>query len=392
MLASSLRCGLDRLRDENFEPLRGCRLGVCCNRSAIDGQGNRLEHLLRDTAIDVVRWFEPEHGIETTAQDMETVVSSRPEVISLYGDDEASLRPDPNALEDLDLLLFDIQDIGSRYYTFAATLRYILEVAADTGTRVMVLDRPNPIGGIAVEGGTVQPGFESFVGASPLSIRHGLTMGEIARLLVGPLGIDADLTVIPCQGWSREMWQQDGSLPWVAPSPNMPTPDTALIYPGLCLIEGTELSEGRGTRRPFHTVGAPWLDADHLADAIEGRSRRMELQGVSFSPVHFVPQFQKFAAQQCHGIEIEVIDPAAVDALLLGVIVLEQARAQDPERFRWRTETYEFIDDPIAIDLLWGGSDLRMGLEEGLSPRDLIEAREGERRQFLDLRQQILLY
>ncbi len=392
MLASSLRCGLDRLRDENFEPLRGRRLGVCCNRSAIDGHGTRLEDLLLDAAIDVVRWFEPEHGIETTAQDMEAVVSSRPEVISLYGDDEASLRPDPNALEDLDLLLFDIQDIGSRYYTFAATLRYILEVAADTGTRVMVLDRPNPIGGSAVEGGTVHQGFESFVGASPLCIRHGLTMGEIARLLVGPLGIDADLTVIPCQGWSREMWQQDGSLPWVAPSPNMPTPDTALIYPGLCLIEGTDLSEGRGTRRPFHTVGAPWLDADHLADAIEGRSRRMELQGVSFSPVHFVPQFQKFAAQQCHGIEIEVIDPSAVDALLLGVIVLEQARAQDPERFHWRTETYEFIDDPIAIDLLWGGSDLRMGLEEGLSARDLIEAREGERRQFLDLRQQILLY
>jgi uncharacterized protein YbbC (DUF1343 family) len=392
MLASVIQCGLDRLRDESFESLRGCRIGVCCNRSAIDGHGTGLEHLLLDTAIDVVRWFEPEHGIEATAQDMETVVSNRPEVISLYGADEASLRPDPNALEDLDLLLFDIQDIGSRYYTFAATLRYILEGAALTGTRVMVLDRPNPIGGVAVEGGTIHPGFESFVGASPISIRHGLTMGEIAQLLVGPLGIAADLTVIPCQGWSREMLPQDSAFPWVAPSPNMPTPDTALIYPGLCLVEGTDLSEGRGTRRPFHRVGAPWLDADRLADAIEARSRQMELQGVNFSPVHFVPQFQKFAAQQCHGIEIEVIDPSAVDALLLGVTVLEQARAQDPERFRWRTETYEFIEDPIAIDLLWGGSDLRLGLEQGGSPRDLIEAREEERLQFLALRQEILLY
>ena len=392
MLASALQCGLDRLRDENFEPLRGRRLGVCCNRSAIDGHGTRLEDLLLDAAIDVVRWFEPEHGIETTAQDMETVVSSRPEVISLYGDDEASLRPDPNALEDLDLLLFDIQDIGSRYYTFAATLRYILEVAALTGTRVMVLDRPNPIGGIAVEGGTVHQGFESFVGASPLCIRHGLTMGEIARVLTGSVGIRAELEVVPCRGWNRQVMQRESGVPWVPPSPNMPTPETALIYPGMCLVEGTDLSEGRGTERPFHRVGAPWIDADLLVSAMDLRSRQMQLQGLAFSPVHFTPTFQKYAGQQCHGIEIEVIEASVVDSLLLGVIFLEQARAQDPELFRWRTDPYEFVTDPIAIDLLWGGSDLRHGLEQGLSPRDLIEARESERCQFLELRQQHLLY
>ncbi|MDE0959499.1 MAG: DUF1343 domain-containing protein [Planctomycetota bacterium] len=392
MAMISVQCGLDRLRDENFESLRGRRIGVCCNRSAIDGHGTRLEEWLVAAGIEVVRWFEPEHGIAATAQDMETVVSNRPEVISLYGADEASLRPASSTLEDLDLLLFDIQDIGSRYYTFGATLRYILEVAALTGTRVMVLDRPNPIGGIAVEGGTVHQGFESFVGASPISIRHGLTMGELALLLVGPLGIDADLQVIPCQGWSREMLQPDGPLPWVAPSPNMPTAETALIYPGICLVEGTVLSEGRGTDAPFHRVGAPWIDADRLAETMKLRSKQMGLLGVSFSPVHFVPEFQKFARQQCHGIEIKVIDASAVDALLLGVITLEQARAQDPELFRWRTDRYEFIEDPLAIDLLWGGDDLRLGLEQGISPRDLIWAREEERCQFLALRQEILLY
>ncbi len=387
-----VRSGLDQIRDGGWQQIRQQRIGVCCNRSAVDEKGIHLADLLAAEGIEVTRWFEPEHGLDTTAQDMEPIDSPSPAVVSLYGNDEDSLHPRRQHLEDLDLLLFDIQDIGTRYYTFAATLRYILEVAASTDTRVIVLDRPNPLGGEVIEGGTVRSGFDSFVGASPISIRHAMTMGEIATLLVGPLGLEADLQVIGCQGWQRSMRFEECGLPWIAPSPNMPTVDTAMIYPGMCLIEGTDLSEGRGTEHPFHWIGAPWFDATELVTAIEKRCSEMDLHGVSFSPVSFTPRFQKFSGRRCHGIDIEIAAGGTIESLLLGVIVLEQARRFDVERFRWRSECYEFVSDRPAIDLLWGGSDLREGLEEGLSPREIIAGRESERQQFIELRQQALLY
>lgn len=392
MPSSVVSCGLDQFSTEGFLAIRGSKVGVCCNPTAVDQQLRHLSFLLAEVGIRVERFFAPEHGIDGRLQDMETVVSQRADVVSLYGDDESSLRPDASDLSDLDVVIFDIQDIGTRYYTYAATLRYLLEVAAETGTRVIILDRPCPIGGNAVEGGTVHAGFESFVGALPVSIRHGMTMGEIGRFLVEVVGIAVDLQVIPCRGWQREMLFGQTGVPWVAPSPNMPTPETALIYPGMCLLEGTNLSEGRGTTRPFQQIGAPWLNSDAFATTAQRAASEMGLQGVRFRPIHFTPTFHKFAGQLCGGIEVHVTEPRELDALLLGVTLLEQLQNIGGEDFGWRTEPYEFVPEPIAIDLLWGGSDLREGLASGATARDIIEARHRERDQFLALRSDILLY
>ena len=392
MTSRSVTCGIDHFRDDGLPRIRGSRVGLCCNPSAVDRRVRHLSWLLADAGIEVTRFFAPEHGIDATLQDMKAVVSTRSDVVSLYGSDESSLHPDSSQLEDLDVVIFDIQDIGSRYYTYAATLRYILEVAAVTGTRVIVLDRPCPLGGVAVEGGTVHAGFESFVGALPVSVRHGMTIGEIARFLVEVVGIEVDLEVIGCRGWQREMLQPETGIPWVAPSPNMPTAETALIYPGMCLLEGTNLSEGRGTTRPFHQIGAPWLDGNTLAIAAHRAASEVGLDGVLFRPVHFTPTFHKFEGQLCGGIEVHITQSHRLDALLLGVMLLQQLQVIGGEHFDWRTEPYEFVREPIAIDLLWGGSDLREGLAAGATAIDIIEARNPERDHFLALRSDILLY
>ncbi len=314
------------------------------------------------------------------------------EVVSLYGDDEASLHPDPATLEDLDVLLFDIQDVGARYYTYQATLGYIMEVAATTGTKVVVLDRPNPINGVDVEGNQLQPGHASFVGAYPLAVRHGMTMGEMGQLFKGHVGIDCDLEVIRCEGWRRDQWFDETGLPWVYPSPNMPTLDTAVIYPGLCLIEGTNLSEGRGTTRPFHLVGAPWLSAEKMTEYCIKGAADAGLRGVGFRPANFLPQFQKHAGKECGGVEIFVQDRNALESFALGLVVIEAALRVDPERFGWRTETYEFVDEPIAIDLLTGSPEARVGLESKVRPRELIEAWTPQLDAWREIRREYLLY
>lgn len=392
--------GLEVLLSDSSR-LKGARVGLCCNHTAVNRELDHALPLLRAAGVDVVRLFGPEHGLEATAQDMIAVGSgepdggpARPAVVSLYGSSAASLRPLPEQLDDLDVLLFDIQDIGSRYYTYQATLQYLLEVCAgmERAPRVIVLDRPNPIDGVTVEGNIVQPGFESFVSASPLAVRHAMTMGELGTFFVRQLGIDADLEVVRCQGWRRDQWQDETGLPWVFPSPNMPTLETAAIYPGMCLIEGTNLSEGRGTTRPFHLVGAPWLDRERFTRYLRQGALDSELQGVAFRAATFEPRFQKFAGQPCHGAEIVVTDRHAMEPFLLGLVVLEAALHTAPEHLRWRTETYEFVDHPIAIDLLCGSHEARVGLESRIRPRDLVQRWAGELEAWQELRAECLLY
>ncbi|MFN7145783.1 MAG: exo-beta-N-acetylmuramidase NamZ domain-containing protein [Myxococcota bacterium] len=310
----------------------------------------------------------------------------------MYGDSAASLRPNPAHLEDLDVVLFDIQDIGTRYYTYQATLGYLLEVAATTGTRVVVLDRPNPIDGVTVEGNVVRPGFESFVSAYPLAVRHGMTMGELAVYFRDILGIRANVEVVKCQGWDPTRRFDATGLPWVYPSPNMPTLDTAVLYPGMCLLEGTNLSEGRGTTRPFHLVGAPWFDAAELTRLCRRGAVDNGLEGAAFRAATFEPRFQKFAGTPCHGIEVTVTDADRLDSFLLGMVVLEAALRAAPDHFRWRTETYEFVDTPIAIDLLNGSAELRVGLESKVKPRDLVEGWKPELTAWEEKRAEVLLY
>jgi uncharacterized protein YbbC (DUF1343 family) len=291
-------------------------------------------------------------------------------------------------LRGLDALVFDIQDVGARYYTYQATMLFCMEAAARAKVAFFVLDRPNPIGGRAVEGPALRPGFGSFCGVHDVAVRHGLTVGELAGLYREERGLDLMLTVIPCRGWRREMHQRDTGLPWVFPSPNMPTPETALVYPGMCLLEGTNLSEGRGTTRPFELFGAPWLDAHRLAAGLG----REGLPGVAFRPASFVPTWDKHAGVRCHGVELFPTDAARFRPFRTGLACVLHARAQDPARFAWRAEPYEFVANVPAFDLLCGSAREREAIEAGARLSDMVPAIAAEERAFARRRAPYLRY
>jgi len=390
------RSGLEVLLDDPSR-LEGLRVGFCCNHTAVDANYRHGIDRLLEAGVQLVRLFGPEHGVRATAQDMEGVdevvdpVTGLP-TISLYGHDEASLRPRAEHFEDLDVILFDIQDIGARYYTYQATLGYIMETAVETGTKVIVLDRPNPINGVDVEGNIVRDPLHSFVGAFPITVRHGMTVGELGHYFRDFCGIRADLEVIACEGWRRGEWFDETGLPWVYPSPNMPTLETATIYPGMCLLEATVISEGRGTTRPFHLFGAPWIDPQALVAELERCAVAAGLQGVAFRPAAFVPGFQKHARVPCQGAEVHVVDRDNLNALLLGLVVVQACHNVDPENFAWRPEPYEFIKDQNAIDLLTGDSAVRAAIEAGEPVAPFLEAWEAQRQQFLTMRAECLIY
>ncbi len=275
-------------------PVAGRRWALLANHAAVTTDLEPARSALARGAGLPALLFAPEHGLEGVAQDMEGVVDgvdplTGVSVRSLYGDDATTLAPNPGDLEGLDVVVVDVPDIGTRYYTFAASMDGLMAVAEAESVEILVLDRPNPLGGVRREGGMVRPGFESFVSQLPTPVRHGLTLGEIALLLQRDRYPRLELTVVPCRGWRRADHFGATGLPWVPPSPNMPTVETALLYPGVCLVEATELSEGRGTTRPFHLVGAPWADARAVAE----RLRSLDLPGVGFRPAWFRPEFQK---------------------------------------------------------------------------------------------------
>ena len=337
--------------------------------------------------------FGPEHGYYGVEQYMVASDEERDPVtgvpiLSLYGDTVDSLRPSADAFAGLDLLLIDLQDVGSRYYTYAATAVWAAEAALSDGVEVWVLDRPNPLGGEVVEGDLPRPGFESFVGAFELPVRHGLTLGELVRLEALRRGWDDGFRIWEMDGWRRAMTWAETGLPWVAPSPNMPTTDTALLFPGGCLFEATTLSEGRGTTRPFHLVGAPGLDAAELVSALARRG----LPGVRFLPAYFRPQFEKYSGNVCAGIQIQVVAAQSFPAYRCGVEILTTIHDHFPDEFAWRSEPYEFVDDRPAIDLLSGGPELRTALESGRGPAAWIDSWAASEARFRDERREVLIY
>lgn len=369
--------------------LRGRRVGLVVNPTAVTRD---LTHAITALGklVEVTALFGPEHGLAGAAQDMIAVGDGggAVPVFSLYGSSYESLTPTRDMLELVDVLVFDIQDIGARYYTFVWTMVLAMRAAAAAGKSFVVLDRPNPIGGQQVEGGAIEPGYESFVGLVSVANRHGLTAGEIARWRQREEKLDLDLTVVPMRGWRRDMLYADTGLPWVQPSPNMPTVDTALVYPGMCLVEGTELSEGRGTTRPFELAGAPWLDPDRLA----GTLNAYELPGVRFRPASFLPTFHKHSPQPTHGVQLHVTEPRAFLPYRTGVAFLKACRDQAPAQFAWRTRAYEFVDRIAAIDLLCGTSAIREGIDAGASLAELAGTWAAQEADFRGLRQQWLLY
>ena len=350
----------------------GSRVGLLAHAASVDRLGHHaLERLDEDGRLRIVRLFAPEHGIQGEAQDMESVADeesrdARP-TISLYGDSAESLRPTVEQLQGLDAVLCDLQDVGSRYYTFVYTIAYVMETAAELGIPVVVLDRPNPIDGQTLEGPVLDPSMASFVGRFPLPVRHGMTAAELARMFHGKFGIGREPRIVPMTGWQRSMTFEATGLPWVHPSPNMPTLDTARVYPGGCLIEGTNLSEGRGTTRPFELVGAPWLPAEELTAAL----RALEIPGVAFRAARFRPMFQKHAGSSCGGVQILVTAQDRLRSFRLFLELIRQARRLGGDRFDWRREPYEFETERLAIDLLLGRPELRPMLESGVEMAEI---------------------
>jgi len=327
--------------------------------------------------------FAPEHGLEGIAQDMEAVGDQVDPltgklVRSLYGHDPSTLEPRPEDLLDVDVVLVDLPDIGTRYYTFAATMDAMMTACGRAGVELVILDRPNPLGGVIREGGLLQPGFESFVGRLPVPVRHGMTLGELALLLQRERYPELELTVVQCRSWRRTAWFDETGLPWVAPSPNMPTLETAILYPGLCLVEATNLSEGRGTTRPFKLIGAPWLDGPRLVAQI----RRSGPQGIAARPARFRPAFGKHAGEICSGVEFCITDRQAFSPLELGVRLLGLVHRLHPEHFAWRAEAYEFVGAIPAVDLLTGDARVRTVVETGEDPEPLFASWREEVRRF----------
>lgn len=396
-----VRTGLEAFLDpaSNAAGLpRGARLGVVAHPASIDAGGRHLvDRLVRDGRFRVMRLFGPEHGVRGEAQDMEAVnePSDRTTgipIVSLYGDTADSLRPRPEHLKELDAIVYDLQDVGTRFYTFVYTLSYVMEAAREADIPVVVLDRPNPIGGLEVEGPVMDPSMASFVGRFPLPVRHGLTTGELAGLFRDVFAIGGDLRVVPLSGWTRDMHYEDTQLPWVLPSPNMPTPETARVYPGGCLIEGTNLSEGRGTTRPFELVGAPWLDATAFADALAQAGDAEGLDGVLFRAAWFRPTFQKHAGRSCGGVQVHLTDRRKARPFATYLVLTREARRQAPDLFAWRRDRYEFVDDRLAIDLLLGRTDLRPMLEAGASLAAMEAAWAPGLARFIADRERVLLY
>jgi uncharacterized protein YbbC (DUF1343 family) len=367
-MSHRVRSGLSRLTTDEQQLVHGRRIGLLCHHASFTDDLEFAPYALERAGATVVRIFGPEHGPWGTAQDMIPVDGGRDdwtgyELVSLYGQQEESLTPESQMFDGLDLLVVDLQDVGSRYYTYAATAALAIRVARDAGVDVLVCDRPNPIGGLKVEGGRVLEAYRSFVGRFDVPIRHGLTFAElVAYYLDWP-----ELPVVKMAGWHREMWFDDTGLPWIPPSPNMPSLETATVYPGQCLLEGTTLSEGRGTTTPFEVFGAPWVEPFRFVESLKDYS----LPGVTFRPHVFEPTFQKHARTPCGGAQMIVFDREQFMPVLTGITVLCALRAHDEGAFTWRTERYEYVTDRLAIDLLFGDPAIRLAIEGGHSPQDI---------------------
>lgn len=363
-------------------------MGLLTNPSGITAGFQSAVDLLHGAdTLHLAAIFGPEHGVRGDAQAGEHVGSTKDArtglpMHSLYG---ATMTPDAAMLTGLDALLIDLQDVGVRYATYATSVARAIDACAGSGVQVVILDRPNPLNGETVQGNLLDPAFISTVGCDRVCIRHGLTLGELGRHYARERGLP-EPEVIAMTGWRRRDWYDDTGLPWVLPSPNLPTLDAVTLYPGTCLVEGTNCSEGRGTTKPFELLGAPWIDPDRLAD----RLRQAGIAGAAFRPAYFTPTFSKHAGQRCGGVQIHVTDRQQLDATALGVHVLAALMAQGDNQFAWLPPRRE--DAPYFIDLLAGGDAVRTTLSSGGSSADLLARWRDDARDFIQQREDILVY
>lgn len=383
-----VQTGLQNLLQQHLKRLSGKRVGVVTHAAATLPDFTGIVDALLQNGINITALFGPEHGFDGAGADATLIDHARDArtglpVYSLYG---AQQEPSTDMLTNVDVLLFDMQDVGVRFYTFISTLAQVMRAAARHQKEMIVLDRPNPLNGVQIEGPLVDTGLESFISAIPVPIRYGMTPGELAKWMHHHEKLDLDLTVIPMRGWSRTQWFDETGLPWIPLSPGMPQFSTTIVYPGTCLVEGTNLSEGRGTALPFEVLGAPWLDGYALAQAMN----RLELPGVCFRPHYFIPTFSKYQDEKCNGIQVHVLNREIFRSVYTGLQILAACRAQNLEHFEFLPTSWEGAAP--HLDLLVGTSVVREGLENGIPVKEITQGWDEIATDFAVPRQPFLMY
>lgn len=393
MKSLKVKTGSDLFEKRWPRKLDGLRVGLLVHPASINRKFEHTSHLLHAAGkIELKALFGPQHGIRGETQDnmiewegfLDT--GTKLPVFSLYG---RTRKPTGAMLKNTDVMVIDLQDSGSRYYTFIWTMELCMQACMELKKSVVIFDRPNPIGGHICEGPVVDERYCSFVGQRALPVRHGMTIGEIGHYLRDEFYPSVDFHVIRMEGWERKMWFDTSGLPWIMPSPNMPTLETAIVYPGMCLLEGTNISEGRGTTRPFEIFGAPFIDPDPLVK----RLKEFYLPGVIFRPMHFQPTYQKHAGKLCGGAQIHVTNREKFRPFKTGVAVLKAVYELYGEQFAWKQPPYEYEYEKLPIDILAGSNRLRVDIENGVS-LDQMESwwREECTRFDKDMRKKYLLY
>ncbi len=392
MTRKPIKLGLERLLEDPGSYLNSSRVGLVCNQASVNHDFHHAADLLNENdRINLRALFGPQHGIRGDVQDnmIETGHSVDREtglpIHSLYSE---TREPTEEMLKDLDVLVFDMQDVGCRIYTFAYTMANSMTAARKYGKRLIVCDRPNPINGLQVAGNVLEPEQASFVGLFPIPTRHGMTLGELARMFNEHFEINCELDVVTMQGWEREYWLDQTDTPWVLPSPNIPTVDSATVFPGTVHFEGTQISEGRGTTRPFEFVGAPYIKPEEYATALND----LRLPGVFFRACMFQPTFQKHGGVTCGGVQIHVTDRQEFEPVTAGLAMVKAAFDMYPDDFRWKVPPYEYVYDRNPFDVIAGTSSIREAFEQGTELTDLIASWSDTRADFKQVRERYLLY
>ena len=388
----SVKLGLQKALDGDVKFPDNARIGLICNQASVNHSFRHSADLFYEhSQANLVALFGPQHGIRGDVQDnmIETPhttdkLTGLP-IYSLYSEIR---QPTEEMLSGLDVLMFDLQDVGCRVYTFIYTMANAMRACAEFGKKMIVLDRPNPIGGRAVEGNLLETGHESFVGQYPIPMRHGMTAGELAQLFNVEFGINCELEVVAMNNWNREDYYDETDAPWVMPSPNIPTVDTTVVFPASVYFEGTEISEGRGTTRPFEIVGAPYVDADEYSDALS----KLRLPGVVFRPINFLPTFQKHANQSCGGVFIHILDRHIFEPVITGLAMVKTAYDLYNSDFRWKTASYEYVFDRNPFDVIAGTSRIREMFEQGIELKDIKLSWQTDVNKFIQMREKYLIY
>ena len=388
----AVKLGLEKILDEHIGLLKGLRVGLICNPASVDHKFRHAADLFyANERINLTTLFGPQHGIRGDVQDnmIETshIIDSRTEIpiYSLYSE---TRQPTSAMFSGLDAVVFDLQDVGCRVYTFIYTMANCMRACAENGKKMIVLDRPNPINGIDIEGNLLEIGHESFVGMFPIPMRHGMTVGELAKFFNSDFELHCDLEIVTMDNWSRGDFYDETDCPWVMPSPNMPTVDTSVVFPGTVYLEGTQVSEGRGTTRPFETVGAGYINGQELADALAS----LQLPGVIFRPINFLPTFQKFANESCGGVFLHVTDRKSFEPVITGLAVIKTIFDLYPENFKWKNPPYEYVFDRNPFDVIAGTTKTREFFEQSKSINEIKISWQADIQEFYKIREKYLLY